>query len=111
MKWTKAPEELTTRFNAALPRHPDLQPRKMFGYAAAFVKGTFFSGLHQDNCVIRVPDEVKAALPQLAGAAAFDPMGGRPMKQWWVVPKAVSADGDALRALLAKAFARVQQLP
>src|SRR5207248_7994973 len=96
MKFTKPPAELVERFNAALPAHPDLTPKKMFGYPASFVKGNFFTGLHNDNVVIRLPDEVKAGLTELKGAPQFDPMGGRPMKQWWVLPKSVTGDGAKL---------------
>ncbi len=111
MKWTKPPAELVERFQAALPAHPDLTPKKMFGYPAAFVKGNFFTGLHNDNVVIRLPDEVKAGLKELSGAPAFDPMGGRPMKQWWVVPKAVAGDGKKLKDFIGRAFEQVQPLP
>jgi len=111
MKWTKPPEELVTRFQAALPAHPDLTPKKMFGYPASFVKGNFFTGLHNDNVVIRLPDAVKASLKELASAPQFDPMGGRPMKQWWVIPKSVTGDGKKLKAFIGAAFEKVQPLP
>ena len=111
MKFTKPPPELVERFNAALPEHPDLAPKKMFGYPASFVKGNFFTGLHNDNVVIRLPDEVKAKMGELEGAPRFDPMGGRPMKQWWVLPKSVTGDAKKLKAFVKKAFELVQPLP
>jgi hypothetical protein len=110
-KWVKSSDALSRRFEAALPKHPDLQPRKMFGYPCCFVKGVFFTGLHEEKVVMRLPDEVKAQLPALDGAAAFDPMGGRPMKQWWVVPPSIIGDAGKLSALIADAFGRVQPLP
>jgi hypothetical protein len=54
---------------------------------------------------------VKAGLKELSGAPQFDPMGGRPMKQWWVLPKSVTGDGAKLKAFIANAFDQVQPLP
>ena len=110
-KWEKAPEALTARFTALLPRHPDAQPRKMFGYAACFVKGNFFIGLHESNVVVRLPDGLHLKFKELAGSPPFDPMGGRPMRGWFVVPKEVVASDARLGAFIAATFAEVQQLP
>jgi hypothetical protein len=111
MKFIKPPAELVERFKAALPSHPDLTPKQMFGFPASFVKGNFFTGLHNENVVIRLPDEVKAELKELDGAPQFDPMGGRPMKQWWVLPSNVTGDGAKLKGFIARAFVKVQPLP
>ena len=35
----------------ALPRHPDVEPRKMFGYPCAFVRGSFWIGLFEANAI------------------------------------------------------------
>ena len=67
-----------------MPDHPDLEPKKMFGYQASFVKGNFFMGLHEDNVVVRLPDGLHEKFPELSGSPPFDPMGGRPMKGWFV---------------------------
>lgn len=109
--WRKAPETLIKRFNSLLPQHPDAEPRLMFGYAACFVKGNFWMGLHQDDVVVRLPDGLEKRFDALNGAAPFDPMGGRPMKAWFVVPKAVVASDDALGRLMQATFAAVQKLP
>jgi len=44
----KSPPELVERFAAALPAHPDLVRKPMFGYPAAFVHGNMVCGLFQD---------------------------------------------------------------
>lgn len=110
-KWQQAPAELTRRFTALLPAHPDVQPRKMFGYACAFVRGNFWTGLFEDKVVVRLPDGLHERFPRLAGASPFDPMGGRPMKGWYVVPADVVADDGALDRLLRETFAAVLLLP
>jgi len=40
----KSPAELVARFDAAAPRFPEAQRRKMFGYPALFVGGTSSRG-------------------------------------------------------------------
>ncbi|MBI1949422.1 MAG: TfoX/Sxy family protein [Deltaproteobacteria bacterium] len=110
-KWQQAPAELTRRFTALLPAHPDVQPRRMFGYACAFVRGNFWTGLFEDKVVVRLPDGLHERFPRLAGAPPFDPMGGRPMKGWYVVPADVVADDGALARFMRDTFAAVLELP
>lgn len=110
--WRKPKPELVERFNAALPVHPDLRPRQMFGYPASFVNGYFFVGLHNDDVIVRLPGELKERFPELAGAAHFDPMGtGKGMKEWWLIPSSITSDENALKAFFEATFAEVQQLP
>ena len=109
--FAKSPAELTRRFTALLPVHPDVEPRKMFGYACAFVRGNFWIGLHEANVVVRLPDGLHERVAALRGAPGFDPMGGRPMRGWFVVPPAVVANDGALRALCAETLALALTLP
>src|SRR5436309_308701 len=110
MAWKKASPEMVSRFEEALPDHPDAEPRKMFGYPACFVKGNFFAGLHEEERVVmRLPGGLKERLPDMAGASSFDPMGtGTGMKDWWIVPPPVTRDAGRLGRFLAAAFAEVQ---
>ena len=79
--WKKPSAEAVDRFDAALPDHPAAQRRQMFGYPACFVNGHYFTGLHQDRFVIRLPDGIRDRFPEIADAEAFDPMGtGKGMK-------------------------------
>ena len=108
----KSSPELIARFNAALPKNPVLQPRKMFGYPCSFVNGWFFAGLHEENVVIRLTNTLSQKLPALAGAEGFDPMrNGKGMKDWFVVPTSVAQSEAKLKALLATALQFVSALP
>ncbi len=112
MEWKKPSPGQVERFNAALPVHPDAQPRKMFGYPACFVKGNYFAGLHEDRFVVRLPGDLKRQFPELAQAAVFDPMGtGTGMKDWWIIPPATAQDDQRLARFLAAAFVEVHKLP
>lgn len=59
-KWKKSSPAIVERFEAALPRDPRVEPRKMFGYPAAFLSGDFFTGLFEESVVVRVPADVHA---------------------------------------------------
>jgi hypothetical protein len=107
MAWKKSSDMAVKRFIEALPDAAMGGRRKMFGYEACFVNGGFWAGMYQDEIVIKLPPELKDATKALAGAAQFDPMGGRPMKSWWVIPRKVSESPKALGALLTSTFAEV----
>lgn len=59
---------------------------KMFGMPCLKAKKSSFAGLWGDAMVFKLTGEAHAAALRLKGAGPFDPMGGRPMKEWIVVP-------------------------
>ena len=88
--FTKSPPELVERFGAVLDDFPEAERRRMFGYPAAFVGGNLATSLFHDRWVVRLPDdELEPA--KADGAAAFEPMPGKPMKGFVLVPSAVAA--------------------
>src|SRR5262249_55895535 len=107
MAWKKSSDIAVKRFIEALPEVAQGGRRKMFGSEACFVNGGFWAGMYQDDVVIKLPAEVKEAQRELSHAKPFDPMGGRPMKSWWVVPRVVSESPKALSGLLTSTFAVV----
>ncbi|OGN81359.1 MAG: hypothetical protein A2X23_08955 [Chloroflexi bacterium GWC2_73_18] len=111
MHWEKSPPELVEGFAAVLARYPMAEQRKMFGYPAAFANGQMFTGLHERRWVVRLPDEARIELLAMDGAAPFEPMPGRPMKEYVVFPPAIVADLDALQTWIGRALAYVAALP
>jgi hypothetical protein len=61
---------------------------KMFGMPCLKAKKSSFAGVWGDAIVFKLPGEDLAAALKLKGAELFDPMGGRPMREWVVVPVA-----------------------
>lgn len=107
----KSPPELVARFEAAAARHPEAQPRKMFGYPALFVGGNLATGLFADGWMVRLAPADLAALLAVPGAAPFSPMPGRSMAGYATLPPAAVADDDALDGWLAMAIAHAGSLP
>ena len=93
--WSKSPPELVALFESVFPGPPALS-RQMFGYPAGFVNGNMFMGLHQDKMVLRLPPEPRRELLAMEGAAAFEPMPGRPMAEYVAVPPSLLAHPPSL---------------
>lgn len=60
---------------------------KMFGMPTLKrCEGKAFAGLFGEAMVFKLSGDDHARAMALAGAHAFEPMAGRPMKQWVIVP-------------------------
>lgn len=108
--FSKSPSELIERFAAVMDGYPDAARRKMFGYPAAFVGGNMATGLFADQWVVRLPDDqIEAA--KAAGAGSFEPLPGKPMKAFVVIPAADVRDDGALRAWVERGLAHAGSMP
>lgn len=110
-KWKPAPPEAVAAFEAATSSLPGAEPRKMFGYSCVFAKGNMFAGLHEVGMVLRLPDEQRTEFLRLKGAEQFEPMPGRVMREYVVVPKVLLKAPEQLRTWVEKSLAYVSSLP
>ncbi len=83
----------------------------MFGYPALFVGGNLVTGLHQDAWMVRLPDEQRAELMAISGARPFEPMPGRPMKGYAVLPPSIVGDDGELDRWVLRAIEHGRTLP
>ena len=74
------------RFRALLPEDPRVQSKPMFGQLAGFVNGYMFTGIFGDSIFVRPSEGDRATLMDKHGARVFEPMAGRPMKDYVVLP-------------------------
>ena len=110
MTWSKSPQALVALFDACLPNEPGVERRRMFGYPCAFVNGNLACGLHQDHVLVRLPEARRAELLAKTAARVFEPMPGRPMREYLLVPPDVVVDPAALGAWLAEGVAYARGL-
>jgi TfoX/Sxy family transcriptional regulator of competence genes len=110
-KWRPSPPELVKFFEKALKPFSEIQTRKMFGYPVAFVKGHMFAGLHQDNMILRLSGDDRTGFLQQEGAKIFEPMPGRLMREYVVVPAPMLRSAKPLDVWLRKALAYARSLP
>ena len=106
-----SPDALVKAFEHLTQTVPQATSRKVFGYPAVFINGQMFAGLHQDKMILRLSEEDRARFMQLKGASAFEPMPGRPMREYVVVPPSLLKSDAELEDWLAKALAYASTLP
>jgi TfoX N-terminal domain len=106
----KAPADLIERFGAVMAGRPSATLRKMFGYPAAFVNGNLATGLFRSDWFVRLPDTDTAELVS-AGGGPLEPMPGRPMRGYTVLPAGVATDPDAAGSWVDRAIAHTASLP
>ncbi len=111
MAWIKSSQSLVDLFSESLPDDPRIERRKMFGYPAVFVNGNMFAGLFQDQMFARLAPEERATLEATHGPLPFEPMPGRPMKDYTRVPDGALADEAAVADILAMALTWSAAIP
>lgn len=70
-------------------RHAAVELGTMFGMPCVKASGKAVAGYFKGDMVFKLQDaEARERALELDGAHLFDPMGGRPMKEWVQVPAA-----------------------
>ena len=111
MEWKKAPNELV-EFIADKMKKVNCDYKKMFGYPAYFINGNMFAGVHGDKLFLRLSDSDMADIMEHCSKVnPFEPMPGRAMKGYVVLPKTVYLDNKLFSEWLDKSIKYVSSLP
>ncbi len=111
MQWRRPDEQLVGLLAKAMQSFV-CQKRTMFGCPAYFANDNMFAGVFADSLYVRLPDtERQRLLGEQPSAAIFEPMPGRPMREYVSLPPAVTADGEALAGWLERAYTYALALP
>ena len=106
------PDEATKAyFESVLPDDPRVQVRPMFGNVAGFLNGNMFIGVFGNDLLLRLSEEDRAQLLQEEGAAIFEPMEGRPMKEYVQIPRTWRDEPDRVRGWVARSVEWVGDMP
>jgi len=105
MHWERSSPELTARFERVTDGVDGIARKKMFGEIAGFVNGNMVTGLHAGRWFVRLTGVEQAEALALPGASRFEPMPGRPMGDYIVLPPSVVDDDSALMPWLDRAVA------
>jgi TfoX/Sxy family transcriptional regulator of competence genes len=84
--------------------------RPMFGCPAYFTGGNMFAGVWQDSVMLRLPEDQRERA-RAAGATAFEPMPGRPMKEYVALPASMAEDPATAADWVGRAAAYAASLP
>jgi RNA polymerase sigma factor (sigma-70 family) len=106
----KSSPELVARFDELALLAGDADRKQIFGYPACMLAGNMFMGLHENTLILRLPESDRAEFADRHGAAVFEPMPGRPMKEYVVVPPALVYD-DGVSEWVRRSRAYAEQLP
>jgi TfoX/Sxy family transcriptional regulator of competence genes len=88
MSFPKPDDASKAFFESLVPDDPRVQSRPMFGNRAAFVNGNMFLALFGSKVAVRLSEEDRARPLKQAGAEPFEPMPGKGMKEYVVLPDA-----------------------
>ena len=102
--FAKSPPELVERFDVVAAEFPDVARRLTFGYPCLYVGGNMVSGLYESRWFVRLGAVDAANALALDGAAPFEPMPGRPMTGYTLLPPTVIGDDEAIRLWVERAI-------
>ncbi|MEJ1180917.1 MULTISPECIES: TfoX/Sxy family protein [unclassified Pseudarthrobacter] len=114
MEMPKASDADKERFRAAVPDHPDVVVKPMFGNLGAFVNGNMFAGLFGPVIGVKLDEADRVELESTERTVPFGP-AERPMAGYSGLPEVWNAEGDGddarVRDWVGKAFDHVATLP
>jgi TfoX/Sxy family transcriptional regulator of competence genes len=108
--FTKPPPELIERFDRLIADLPDVQRKLMFGMPAGFVAGQMATGLVGPDWHVRLPEDGQSELLAVGGRP-FEPMPGRPMRGYVLLPRDWHEAPDRIRPWLERAVDHTRSLP
>ena len=97
--------------DSVLPKDPRIEVRPLFGNNAAFVNGNLFAGVYGSELFVRLPEEGRADLLKEKGSSAFEPMKGRPMKEYVVVPPSWHVRPEIVERWVSRSLGWVAAMP
>jgi TfoX/Sxy family transcriptional regulator of competence genes len=98
-------------FRSLLPEDPRITIRPMFGNISAFVNGNMFAGLFGNDIFVRLSDKNRQELLEEKGTSLLEPMKGKPMKEYIVVPNAWKNKPESIRLWLSRSLDWTSTLP
>jgi TfoX/Sxy family transcriptional regulator of competence genes len=111
VRWLPSPEPLAELFRSLVDGLPGATRRAMFGYPTATVNGNMFACLKEDRMALRLSPADRETMLGMDGAAPFEPMPGRPWKEYVIVPESLIAAPADLRPWVERSCDYTRGLP
>jgi hypothetical protein len=110
--WATKDEALIERIDGLLAAAP-VRRKNMFGSSAWFLEATdmMFAGAWGEAIMVRVGAERTSALIEAGDAESFDPMGGKPMREYVLLNADRIAEDDVLLVWLEESSQFAAGLP
>ncbi len=97
-------------FDAILPGGSKVERKKMFGCPVEFINGNMFMGLHNDRIILRLGEKERENFIRVHNAQIFEPMPGRKMREYIVVPEKLLTNVTTLKAWCKKSYEYTSKL-
>jgi TfoX/Sxy family transcriptional regulator of competence genes len=111
LKIPRPDKESVDLFQSLVPKDDQVTVRPMFGNISAFVNGNMFFGVFGSDLFVRLSSEDQLDLLKNKGSAMLEPMKGKPMKDYIVLPRIWRAKPEALRSWISKSLEWSSKLP
>ncbi len=98
-------------FHDLVPAAPNVVTKPMFGHVGAFVNGTMFMGVFGNRVLVRLAAAERERLLEEDGAGPFEPIAGRPMREYVLLPADWQDDPAQARPWVQRSFAYAGALP
>lgn len=89
MEIPKVHSEVAELFEDLTPTARGVTSKKMFGQPAAFANGNLFMGVFGGSMFVRLSASDQTEAKATPGFVPFEPMPGRAMRAYWVLPKSI----------------------
>ena len=110
-KMEKSPPELIERFDTVAADFPEATRRLTFGYPCLYVGGNMVSGLFESSWHVKLGPDERRELEAIPGSAPFEPIPGRPMTGFTLLPSSIINDDQAIRHWVQRAIDYGATLP
>ena len=111
MKIPRADEKSKELFMSFLPSDSRITVRPMFGNLSAFVNGNMFFGVFGNDLFVRLPDDHRDELLRKKAASLLEPMKGKPMKEYVLIPQAWRTEPETVRLWVSRSLDWASKLP
>ncbi|MDA4128133.1 MAG: TfoX/Sxy family protein [Thaumarchaeota archaeon] len=111
MKIPHPTKESSALFKSMVPKDPRVTTRPMFGNVSAFVNGNMFMGVYGDDLFVRLSGEDRDELLGEAGASVFEPMKGKQMKEYILVPRVWRTQPKIVTSWVSRSMDWASKLP
>jgi TfoX/Sxy family transcriptional regulator of competence genes len=111
MKMPPPSTEAVRLFHTMVPDTPGVAARQMFGQPCAFVHGNMFFGVYGGEIFVRLSEGDCSDALRDPSFHLFEPMAGRPMKEYVVLPASVTGNPATFRTWVDRSVRYAARLP
>jgi hypothetical protein len=106
----ESPSGLVARFDELAALAAGADRREVFGYPSCVLRGNMFMGLYEDSLILRLAEPDRSEFLGRYGGALFEPLPGRSMKEFVVVPPDLVGSAE-VEDWVRRSLAYAEQLP